>query len=190
MTIKAIETTYNGYRFRSRLEARWAVFFDTLGVKYQYELEGYELGNGVRYLPDFWLPQFEVFAEIKGEFPDARDLEKIQRLVTEGDKKLILLVGEVGKDPNGYPPGGLLFTSFDKQYVSLLVFDWGIHTKTGALGFKLISGEREVFFAVGDESLKLKPLTEFDPEAPKLQNAFTIARQARFEHGETPSSKF
>lgn len=25
--IQAIETTYNGYRFRSRLEARWAVFY-------------------------------------------------------------------------------------------------------------------------------------------------------------------
>lgn len=31
-TIKAIETSYAGCRFRSRLEARWAVFFDTLGI--------------------------------------------------------------------------------------------------------------------------------------------------------------
>lgn len=28
MTIKAIDTIYKGYKFRSRLEARWAVFFD------------------------------------------------------------------------------------------------------------------------------------------------------------------
>ncbi len=34
--MQAIETIYNGERFRSRLEARWAVFFDTLGVKYLY----------------------------------------------------------------------------------------------------------------------------------------------------------
>lgn len=27
---QVIETEYKGYRFRSRLEARWAVFFDTL----------------------------------------------------------------------------------------------------------------------------------------------------------------
>lgn len=26
----AIQTEYNGYLFRSRLEARWAVFFDAL----------------------------------------------------------------------------------------------------------------------------------------------------------------
>jgi hypothetical protein len=51
--IKPIETIYNGYRFRSRLEARWAVFFDALGVEYEYEPEGFELPNGGRYLPDF-----------------------------------------------------------------------------------------------------------------------------------------
>lgn len=51
--IKPIETIYNGYRFRSRLEARWAVFFDALGVDYEYEPEGFNLPNGGRYLPDF-----------------------------------------------------------------------------------------------------------------------------------------
>ena len=40
--IKAIETMYKGYHFRSRLEARWAVFFDTLGIPWKYENEGYE----------------------------------------------------------------------------------------------------------------------------------------------------
>lgn len=42
-TLQAIETRYKGYRFRSRLEARWAVFFDTLGVQWEYEKEGYVL---------------------------------------------------------------------------------------------------------------------------------------------------
>ena len=51
--MKAIETMYNGYRFRSRLEARWAVFFDALGVKYEYEPEGFLLPSGKCYLPDF-----------------------------------------------------------------------------------------------------------------------------------------
>lgn len=50
--MKAIETAYRGYRFRSRLEARWAVFFDSLGLDWQYEPEGFELNAG-RYLPDF-----------------------------------------------------------------------------------------------------------------------------------------
>ena len=55
MTIKAIETRYKGYRFRSRLEARWAVFFDACGYKWEYEPEGYVLPCGTHYLPDFKL---------------------------------------------------------------------------------------------------------------------------------------
>jgi hypothetical protein len=52
-TVRPIETHYKGYRFRSRLEARWAVFFDALGLAWEYEPEGFELGDGLRYLPDF-----------------------------------------------------------------------------------------------------------------------------------------
>lgn len=50
--MRAIDTVYGGYRFRSRLEARWAVFFDSLGLQWDYEPEGFELDAG-RYLPDF-----------------------------------------------------------------------------------------------------------------------------------------
>lgn len=71
--IKPLETLYNGVRFRSRHEARWAVFFDTLELKWEYEPEGYELPNGQRYLPDFVLEKFGII-EIKpitenGEWP-------------------------------------------------------------------------------------------------------------------------
>ena len=64
MNIKPIETVYNGYRFRSRLEARWAVFFDFIGLKYLYEMEGYTNGT-INYLPDFFIPSLDVFIEIK-----------------------------------------------------------------------------------------------------------------------------
>jgi len=47
-----IPTSYNGIKFRSRTEARWAVFFDALSIKYVYEFEGYNLGD-FYYLPDF-----------------------------------------------------------------------------------------------------------------------------------------
>lgn len=65
MQIKAIETQYKGYRFRSRLEARWAVFFDALGTKWDYEPEGFDLGEAGWYLPDFWLPTLELWVEVK-----------------------------------------------------------------------------------------------------------------------------
>lgn len=50
--IKAIETRYAGHRFRSRLEARWAVAFDHLGITWEYEPEGFQTSAGM-YLPDF-----------------------------------------------------------------------------------------------------------------------------------------
>ena len=52
--MKAIETRYNGCRFRSRTEARWGVFFDHLGWRWEFEPEGFETPAG-RYLPDFRL---------------------------------------------------------------------------------------------------------------------------------------
>jgi len=67
-----IETKYNGRLYRSRLEARWAVFFEALGIKFEYEYEGYELSNGQWYLPDFYLPTFDggLHAEVKPEGGD------------------------------------------------------------------------------------------------------------------------
>ena len=72
MEIKAIETHYNGYKFRSRLEARWAVFFDEAGIEYQYEPEGFDI-NGTWYLPDFYLPWYKCYVEIKPK--DSKELQ-------------------------------------------------------------------------------------------------------------------
>jgi hypothetical protein len=72
---KPIQTTYAGCLFRSRLEARWAVFFDTLGIEWEYEAEGYETATG-RYLPDFWLPELRIWVEVKGKMSHA-DLVKV-----------------------------------------------------------------------------------------------------------------
>ena len=76
MNVKAIETVYQGYRFRSRLEARWAVFFDAMGIKWEYESEGFDLGEWGFYLPDFWLPKFECFAEVKPDVFSEHEREK------------------------------------------------------------------------------------------------------------------
>jgi hypothetical protein len=62
--LRPIETIYKGFRFRSRLEARWAVFFDQCGQPFEYEYEGYHLPSG-SYLPDFYFPQFTAFLEVK-----------------------------------------------------------------------------------------------------------------------------
>lgn len=54
--IEAIETDYKGYRFRSRLEARWAVFFDGIRWPWSYEAKVFSWIDGeesIQYLPDF-----------------------------------------------------------------------------------------------------------------------------------------
>jgi hypothetical protein len=43
MPYRNIKTTYRGCRFESRIEARWAVFFENLGIKWWYEPEGFSL---------------------------------------------------------------------------------------------------------------------------------------------------
>jgi hypothetical protein len=90
--LQAIETIYGGYRFRSRLEARWAVFFDHLGVPYEYEREAYDL-DGVYYLPDFWLPEQEYWIEIKGRTPSAEETQKAQLLARHSTNDVYLFVG-------------------------------------------------------------------------------------------------
>ena len=91
-TIKPIETLYNGMRFRSRLEARWAVFFDALGMKYEYEPEGYALQNGSAYLPDFYLPTEGMFAEVKPEREGAIDeLKKVEQFVMDTKNVVLIL---------------------------------------------------------------------------------------------------
>lgn len=64
LEVKALETVYRGYCFRSRLEARWAVAMDAIQIAYEYEPEGFQLA-GSRYLPDFYLPKVRFFAEVK-----------------------------------------------------------------------------------------------------------------------------
>jgi hypothetical protein len=67
--LKPIETFFKGYHFRSRLEARWAVFFEEIGFDWTYEPEGFELPSGAWYLPDFLIKNnkhcYDYFYEIK-----------------------------------------------------------------------------------------------------------------------------
>src|SRR5947209_10324782 len=93
-TIHPIETSYMGYRFRSRLEARWAVFFDTLNIVYRYEPEGFDL-DGKWYLPDFWLPEQDCWIEIKGQDPTPEERKKAIQLALGSGKRVLVLAGDV-----------------------------------------------------------------------------------------------
>lgn len=91
-TIQPIETIYKSHRFRSRMEARWAVFMDTAGIPWIYEPDAYDLGDGLRYLPDFYLPSQDVFLEVKNPNAPKQDYEKVRRLVALTHKTAYVFV--------------------------------------------------------------------------------------------------
>lgn len=163
MSIKPIETVYRGHRFRSRLEARWAVFFDALGIKWQYEPEGYHLSDGSRYLPDFWLPGFHlkhgVFVEVK---PEGGDLSKARQFAIESDEAVLLAVGVPRQDA----PMHCLFTDVNGDCA------------TSLRSYPVWFGRPDGFHC------DTTPFNMPSSGQKALRLAADCARQARFEHGQ------
>lgn len=186
--IKAIETIYNGYRFRSRLEARWAVFFDTLGIDYQYEPEGYNLGYYGYYLPDFWLhtnyPNDDsgVYVEIKPTEMNSQELAKLYTLAKNTKVSAFAIQGQ--PYPAEYKVTFLAV--WDAVYGPHHVFDKPRITRD----LQFIE-ESEIYLWNGQHEIVtyqfLPPkfcLSNLDRKNSILKSAFLAARQARFEHGE------
>ena len=121
MSLHAIETHYKGYRFRSRLEARWAVFLDALAITWAYEHEGYNL-DGVWYLPDFWLPAQECWLEVKGKEATEDECERAGRLAVASKKSVHILWGDIG-EPDGETCGIQTF-AFDERITPDRVERW------------------------------------------------------------------
>lgn len=91
-----LPTKYKGWNFRSRLEVRWAVYFDGLDVPYVYEPEGIPLWGGLGvYLPDFYLPKHNggVYAEVKPNDFTEQELKKCRMLCRMSKQHVILLDG-------------------------------------------------------------------------------------------------
>lgn len=91
--IQAIQTEYKGILYRSRTEARWAVFMDKAGVPFHYEMEGFDLGDGIRYLPDFFLPNQDAWLEIKGVDLTTIEETKAEQLCFKTGKQVFTIVG-------------------------------------------------------------------------------------------------
>lgn len=185
---KPIETHYQGHRFRSRLEARWAVFFESLRIQYSYEPEGFDFG-GLRYLPDFYLPKFDYWIEVKPREPepDSLDWQKAAALASHVGKDVYIAVGLVWPPYDGDPgrnvfdrgvcnyhrpvhPGGnpashsWWYECPTCKALSLTVF--GRHNKL------ICSCPSLPYFQMSD--------------SPRLLEAYRAARSARFEFGEKP----
>lgn len=186
--IKVIETIYKGYRFRSRLEARWAVFFDELGVEWEYEPEGFVLeGRGrepdLFYLPDFRVKcygkrgdkdsdPFDLWIEVKGEMSH-EDAMKILRFSTS---RPVLVVGKI---PDlGESCDGSALHSYSEAVP--FVYPFNYETIDGDyFGAFPAADSNGHFYLFGDDSNYINK-----EDVDRVENAYTKARQARFEHGE------
>lgn len=84
----AIETAYRGYMFRSRLEAKWAVFFDLCGWAWSYEPRDY---GG--WIPDFALGDSATLVEVKPFFHEDEWSDAIKKIVDSGCREPVILLG-------------------------------------------------------------------------------------------------
>ncbi|MEP7194596.1 MAG: hypothetical protein ABI903_17245 [Actinomycetota bacterium] len=204
--IKAIETRYAGCRFRSRLEARYAVLFDTLGITWQYEPQGFKVGgvNGSPeryYLPDFYLPNPGIWVEVKGS-EDALDVELMIDAATPGfglprdpdgtpyvdstrNGPKLLILGPLPDVQNGYcSHWAIWFHKGDySQNRALLLGGAGLQVDIapGGRKFACDSGERWHTRHPFTRAVVGQPDTS---SSHQLTQAYIAARSARFEHGE------
>lgn len=183
--MRAIETIYKGHRFRSRTEARWAVFFSAINYRWEYEPQGYLLDSKTPYLPDFKLIFSEervIYCSIKAEESDDFDAEELRKLHLLADgtsKEVILLSGRptlrsynmVRPDSEPNVLCAVFFKDY-KPFVGKVDEYWhqslNMDPSTGRDYFSM--NERRAGKAFGKGYIK----------------ALREAQGARFEHGETP----
>lgn len=165
--MKAIETVYKNYRFRSRLEARWAIFFDAIGVPYEYEAQGYDLPECGKYLPDFHLYLYRTFVEVKPPVLNPHDdrlhaVKTCQELQDVTDSFVLLVTGD---------PVHAFEDPAHRRF-----FDLNSDVRITWHGDMKPRGSDEGE-AIDDDRGLLSYI--FHDEAAQIK-----ARQARFEHGE------
>ncbi|TDD45556.1 hypothetical protein E1263_38375 [Kribbella antibiotica] len=122
--IAPIETHYAGCRFRSRLEARWAVFFDSLEIPWLYEHEGYRLDGIGRYLPDFLLypdTSKAIWFEVKAGVPNNNEIRKSQTLSSATGVPAFIYYAY----PDLPAPAALMTMSGDEFTQREMVHTWG-----------------------------------------------------------------
>jgi hypothetical protein len=95
--LKAIPQEHHGITYRSRTEARWAEFFRLTMTPFQYELEGYQLGNAW-YVPDFWLTHAEAFFEVKGGPPTLPERHKATQLARRSEYPVLVACGNPSQE--------------------------------------------------------------------------------------------
>jgi hypothetical protein len=179
------EVEYNGTKFTSPVESQWAVFFDTVGLKYLYKAVGFDIGGDVSYSPDVWLPELRFWVEVKLGEP------------TDEEKALCQLVAGSSNCT------GLMAIGAPEPRDQLLVFSPRDTTGAGAfprqdeVRFYFADDRRNEgeFWLLSDAgaAASIGPQTGPDHDRPPglygaTRRGYEAARRARFEHCEIGSA--
>lgn len=183
---RPIETFYNGYKFRSRLEARWSIFFDSLNIKYEYEPEGFVLSDGTRYLPDFYLPQSDSFFEVKGIMTDI-DKHKVEQFIRDIGKPVTIGYGDMTFQAcDNWGSDGYELTDSDSSHLcrcyqcnNYFFMGNGGSYQCPCCGY--YDGDSTAEWCAEGHLIDRDQYITND-----VYQAFLKSKQARFEHGETP----
>lgn len=170
--MKAIRTLYGASLFRSRTEARWAIFFDACGIAYDYEHQGFHLSTGA-YLPDFWLPGFQLFVEIKGSEPSPEEQEKCAELARVSGRVVLLAQGA----PEERFQIRWIDGEGDDDRLYVIARD-----RHADAGFWLVAddaGDSSRWFGGGAPGVTLRGGPMFSP----IEAAYRAAATASFDHG-------
>jgi hypothetical protein len=158
--IRPIQTFFDGYRFRSRTEARFAVMWRALGWPYQFEMQGFALEQGP-FLPDFYLDDCAVFFEVKGTMPSDHEVGLCAGLADERDCTVFLAVGQPEHEAAVYR-----FPPHENCLISTL------RTELGSLGASIDEIDRAILCARSAQfEHGQKPVTCTDPRLVNLKNA-------------------
>lgn len=191
--MRAIETVYKGYRFRSRLEARWAVFFDALELRWEYEPEGFELGDGLRYLPDFKVRYpgrnhseiHHEWFEVKGDLRQVSDRDWEKMLRFSQARGLTVLDGPPAARMYCTPGGCLSGDLADTEHCPPLSRPYKVHPSTlefARCGLALWCPKGRMWWDAHENYFA--PTSYNGCGDMVLERACEKARAARFEFGE------
>lgn len=170
--MRSMPALYNGNQFSSRLEARWALWLDLVGIRWSYEPEVLELSGNppITYIPDFFLPDWQAWVEIKGELVD----DKTALLIIEKCRRVAL--------QSPYP----IILCFDQPYDPKCAVFWSEKMRTDAR-WSMCNHCGAIALAFG-EKVRCKSEHTIDPLSlanQRLRDRFIYeaavqARQARF----------
>lgn len=177
--MKVLETNYRGVTFRSRLEARWAVFFSELSIPFIYEPDGFEFKDGTRYLPDFYLPKQDFYVEIKPSEPSDFETRKCE-LLAEGTQKQVCCfygslsgpkcqIWEIWKDTEDGSP----FLVWDEGY------EWCQCCGCGQFGVEF-EGRAHRLPCKSNDCVQKEEGKEGRNENQRIKDALSCARNERF----------